>query len=284
MRKEFLFDSLNGINDKYIVEAENYRSIRKAPSWIACTAVAASLLLLTGVVLMLVKNYDHGKKGTNTLKDASSVVTQSEPADGASQIDKMTLNTSANDVSGKAASPVEWACQDEGTLSTENGACIRLVGTDYWLSDKEGYDFLQENYEGIRNSLIASGVCAENMIICEHGYGHLRTDDNTLAVNWRDYLIYNDEVLISIITVSKDSEGTWYGIAFGGTWYEKYNAFLTQHRGDKLVYLYNGTAEWIVTPDNRIYTILDFTEVQNLEEDFDYYSFYKQETNTYTPE
>lgn len=273
MRKEFLFETFEIIDVRYIEEAESYRRLNPATKRKGFILAVASVIIVSGIAVVVLKKYPK-QKIIECPPSNYSLTTDNdyEESDHEGRL-----------IEGTAESEDMNECGGEGTIAT-NGVCISLSGTDYWLSNEEGYAFLQENYIGIKNSLVASGVNAENMIICKNGYGHLQTDSNTVAVNWRDYLIYNDGVLISIVTVSKDADGLWYGIAFGGTWYAQYNEFLEQHRGEELVYLYIGSTEAIVTPNNKIYRLLDFSEVEGLSDSFDYYSFYNQTSNTYTPD
>ncbi len=265
MRREFILDTFEIIDDRFIEEAQTFQKAKKNTAWVQCIGIAASILIVAGIAAMVIKLLS--KKETfiteNTSFSESTISTEE------------TFPESVNET-------VSDGCGEEGVIITDR-ACVHLTGTDYWLDNEEAYAFLIENYAGIKNSLVASGVNAQNMIISETGYGHYRTNDNSVAVNWRDFLVYNDGELISIVSVSKDETGLWYGVAFGGTWYSQYNSFLQQHTGEQLVYLYYGDMEAIVTPDSKIYRLLDFTEIEGLVDGFDYYAFFNQETNTYTP-
>ncbi|MBR2751711.1 MAG: hypothetical protein IKG93_01635 [Clostridiales bacterium] len=270
MRREFILDTFEIIDDRFIEEAKTFQKAKKNAAWVRYIGIAASVLIVAGIAVMVIKLLPRKDTFTteNTLISESISSTATEE----------TLQTSH----GSTNETVPDGCGEEGVIITDR-ACVHLTGVDYWLTNEEAYAFLMENYAGIKNSLEASGVNAQNMVISETGYGHYRTNDNSVAVNWRDFLVYNDEDLISVISVSKDENGLWYGIAFGGSWYSQYNSFLQQHAGQQLVYLYYGDMEAIVTPDNKIYRFMDFAEFEGLVDGFDYYSFFNQETNTYIP-
>lgn len=269
MRRDFILDTFENIDNGLIEEAQTFQKGKKPAIRTRYIGIAASVILIAGITAMVIKLIP--KKNTDTTENlaSSESIGISEDPDQTSQ----ELAAETEDRSG---------CGEEGVIVTDR-ACVKLTGTDYWLENEEAYAFLMENYTGIKNSLEASGVNAQNMVISETGYGHYRTNDNSVAVNWRDFLVYNNGDLISIISVSKDENGLWYGISFGGTWYSRYNSFLQEHTGEQLAYLYYGDMEAIVTPDSKIYRLLDFTEIDGLVDGFDYYSFFNQETNTYTP-
>lgn len=278
MDVNFIFQAFDNIDDAFIEEAEAFHVTKAARKpWVRYAVIAAAAILtVTGIALLAGKYFSQSKK-EELDGDITMPCTQTQVPETVPELQTSTSEHSDTDVSEDTA-----ACGGTGVFATE-GVCVKLEGTDYWLTDEEGYALLMKDYDSIQSSLISSGVPAANMRISEKGYGHMRSDDCTVSVNFRDYLVYNDEKLVSIISVWKDEEGTWYSIAFGGTWFADYNAFLKKHVGEKLVYVYYGYSEAILTPDGKVYQLMNFTEIEGLNESFDYYGFYDQGTNTYTP-
>ena len=130
---------------------------------------------------------------------------------------------------------------------------IDLVGEE--ITEEEAAKYFKENRASIVSSLSASGVAADDIRISEKGYCHINYNgdaDKNLEIrrNFRDYLVYNGEKLVAIVTLTKDNGLLSSTPAFGGTWFDDYNEFLNQHKGQELVYLYAGWMEIIIAPDN----------------------------------
>lgn len=273
MRRDFLFDAWEGIDDKYIEEARTYEYVRKTINWKRVLSIAVAAVVAVGV-------------GIGVYQIATSSPAPNHTTGEPTHRTTMTAQDTTISKDTTIPKDTDSSCGGEGMLVTEN-VCIKLSGTEYWLESEEAYTYLMEKYDEIKYSLISSGVDAQNMVISPNGYSHFRTEDNTVPVNWRDFLVYNDGELIAILTVSKGEipgeTGPHYNVAFGGPWFKQYNDFLMAHKGEKLVYLYIGTTEAVITPDNKIYRTGDLSEVEDLKADFDYYSFFDQKANTYTP-
>lgn len=129
------------------------------------------------------------------------------------------------------------------------------------ITDEEAAAYFAERKGSIAQSLSASGVAADNIRISEKGYCHVcysGVEGERLEVreNFRDYLVYNGETLVAIITLSKENGRLYDTPAFGGPWFADYAAFLRRHRGEELVYVYAGFAEIILTPDGGMYSAL----------------------------
>ena len=147
--------------------------------------------------------------------------------------------------------------------------------------------YLREN-TWIGSALAAGGVSADDITYSETGYCHVSydgTEGKPLEVreSFRDYLAYNDGKLIAIITVTKENGKLSASPAFGGPWFGKYDAFLKGHKGEKLLYVYAGWMEIIITPDNRYVNPQGtdvsayFAGVENP------YAYFYNEAATYTP-
>jgi len=164
---------------------------------------------------------------------------------------------------------------------------ILITGAEYEIHDEEAVAFLEESKESLISSLQAMGETFHEFRICQKGYSHIQTGDagNSMAVDWREYLVYDGDQILAIITVNKDADGLHEYLAWAGLAFESYSQFLAEHRGEELVYLYIGDVEAILTPDHQVYVFghglpdaVDENEKEN------YYSFFKLAQNTYIPE
>lgn len=163
---------------------------------------------------------------------------------------------------------------------------IQVEGSNFEFTNEEGYTYLDSVRTGIQNSLKAMGVNADNIEITKSGYSHVRTGDsgNSIAVNWKDYIAYNGDEIIAIITVMKDEAGFHEYLAWGSQCYADYGKFLAEHKGEELVYIYAGDVDAILAPDNQIYAFgTDISSAVNENEAGQYYTFFKMEQNTYIP-
>ena len=126
------------------------------------------------------------------------------------------------------------------------------------ITDEEAAAYFAEDQGHLIASLTASGVSTENLRISDTGYCHVcyaGVEGEKLEVreNFRDYLVYNGSSLVAIVTLSKENGALYSTPSFGAAWFDDYNAFLQQHRGEELVYVYAGFAEIILTPSGGMY-------------------------------
>lgn len=156
------------------------------------------------------------------------------------------------------------------------------------ITDEEAQAFFKEN-TWIRNSLEASGVFAENLKIKPHGYCHVYYDGAQgkpfeIRQNFRDYLAYDGDKLISIITLTKENGKLSASPAFGGPWFDSFNTLLQQYKGQEIVFVYAGWMEFFVTPDNKWH----YPQGQDLRLEFgakadELYSIFYHEKAVYVP-
>ena len=162
---------------------------------------------------------------------------------------------------------------------------VKVVGEK--ITDAESRTYLQEN-TWIASALSASGVPADNIPYSETGYCHVSYDGTEgkqleLRQNFRDYLAYSGGKLIAIITVTKENGQLSATPAFGGPWFDKYDAFLNAHKGEELLYVYAGFMEIIITPDNQ-YVNPQGTDVSAYFEGVEKpYAYFYCDAATYTP-
>lgn len=168
------------------------------------------------------------------------------------------------------------------------GAKPGVKATGGKITDEEAQEYLALNKESIASSLSASGVPADNITFSKTGYCHVSydgTEGKQLEVreNFRDYLVYSGGKLIAIMTVTKENGALSGTPAFGGPWFDDYDKFLGNHKGEKLLYVYAGYMEIIITPDNTCYNHQGKDVTDYLEGVPNPYEYFYSDSATYTP-
>ena len=163
---------------------------------------------------------------------------------------------------------------------------VKVVGEK--ITDAEAKAYLAEN-TWVGSALAASGVSFEDISYSETGYCHVSydgTEGKQLEVrqNFRDYLAYSDSgKLIAIITLTKENGKLSASPAFGGPWFDRYAAFLKGHKGEKLLYVYAGWMEIVITPDGKCYNPQGSDVSAYMEGVENPYAYFYNEAATYTP-
>ena len=163
---------------------------------------------------------------------------------------------------------------------------VKVVGEK--ITDAEAKAYLAEN-TWVGSALAASGVSFEDITYSETGYCHVSydgTEGKQLEVrqNFRDYLAYSDSgKLIAIITLTKENGKLSASPAFGGPWFGDYAAFLKAHKGEKLLYVYAGWMEIVITPDGKCYNPQGSDVSAYMEGLENPYAYFYSEAATYTP-
>lgn len=162
---------------------------------------------------------------------------------------------------------------------------FELTGEE--ITDEEAQEYFKENTVRFANELTASGVSADNLVITPKGYCHVSYSGVEgkpfeLKQNFRDYLAYNNDKLVAIITLVKENGQLSATPAFGGPWFDNYNAALQQHKGEELVYVYAGWMEFVVTPDGRYFSPMG-TELGLDFGDIDIYKTFYNPKAVYVP-
>lgn len=156
---------------------------------------------------------------------------------------------------------------DEGNYSSggDHGVRIPRLPTDHEIAltgevitDEEAQAYFAENGGGIISALASSGVSTEAVRISDEGYSHISYDGTEgksfeLKQNYRDYLVFNGDEIIAIITLYKENGEIFNTPSFGAKWFEGYGDYLEEHAGEELAYVYAGWFEIIIAPDNTYY-------------------------------
>ena len=130
---------------------------------------------------------------------------------------------------------------------------VTLTGQE--ITDSEAHEYFEKNKDNIIGSLSASGVPTESIKLSDKGYCHISYDgvegkSFEIRQNYRDYLLYIDDELIAIITLWKENGEISATPSFGAAWFDDYNTYLNEHKGEELVFVYAGWMEIIIAPDN----------------------------------
>lgn len=156
------------------------------------------------------------------------------------------------------------------------------------ITDEEAAAYFKEN-TWLQSALGSSGVDADGMHYADHGYCHVNydgTEGKPLEVrrNFRDYLVWNGKGdLIAIVTLTKENGALSDTPAFGGPWFSDYNAFLKEHRGEALVFVYAGWMELVLTPDGGVYNPQGTDVSRYLEGVKNPYEIFRCDEASYTP-
>lgn len=163
-----------------------------------------------------------------------------------------------------------------------------IVTTGEKITDEEAAAYFAEHRAFVISALSSSGVAADNVKISDQGYSHVSYNGTqgerlTVRENFRDYLVYNGDALVAIITLYKEN-GTLYDTPmFGAAWFDAYNAFLREYKGEALVYIYAGQAEIILTPQGSMYAPLGYDPTRYMDGIEDPYHLFYHPGNVFVP-
>lgn len=156
------------------------------------------------------------------------------------------------------------------------------------ITDEEAKEYFRKNQNSIVSALTSSGVSSNSIKISDKGYGHVNYNGEEgksfeVRQNYRDYLVYDGNKLIAIITLWKENGEIFDTPSFGAKWFNDYNEYLQNHAGEKLVYAYAGWLEIIIAPDNTYFNPMGHDVSAYLEGIDKPYEMFYHETATYTP-
>jgi len=201
----------------------------------------------------------------------TTVILVNEDSGGETVIVSNNDNTTSNDGNGTTEVSTSQAYQggdvygDPDDQSGGNGVNIpalpfdksfELTGEE--ITDEEAQQYFKENTVRFVNELTASGVSADNLKIMPKGYCHVMYDGTEgksfeIRQNFRDYLAYNGDKLVAIITLTKEDGKLSATPAFGGPWFDDFNAALQKYKGQELIFIYAGWMEFVITPDGSYF-------------------------------
>ena len=189
---------------------------------------------------------------------------------GGPGIDPAAAATSQEDGDGSVNTPFQTV-QPGDSYSGGPETSAGVTGTQYWcvpcippapgavevgekITDEEAQVWLAEN-TWIRSALTASGVPADSAVYSEKGYCHVKYDGNVdkkqaeVRLDFRDYLLWDGDKLIAIVTLTKENGQIDGTPAFGGPGFDAFGAFLREHKGEELLFVYAKFMEIVILPD-----------------------------------
>lgn len=176
-----------------------------------------------------------------------------------------------------------------------DGVCIPVLPFDRSIevtgkeiTDEDAKEYFNENKSRIFSTLSASGVSTDSLKISEKGYCHVNFNGAEgkcfeLRQNYRDYLVYNGNKLVAIVTLYEDNGQIYDTLSLGAPWFDNYNSFLQNHKGEELVYVYAGWFEMIIAPDNTCYNPMNHDTAGYLDGEENPYEIFYHEKAVYVP-
>ncbi|MBE6834898.1 MAG: hypothetical protein E7515_01450 [Ruminococcaceae bacterium] len=237
---------------------------------ISLTAVFVLTLVAIGICKSgIIGNYIEKSGGDH---DKTGITLVNEDSDGETVIVNPTDNENTNDPLQTTEVSTSQANQGDSSYGGEQSGGnvggwniralpfdkqIKVIGEE--LTDEEAAEYFKENTVRFKNELTASGVSADNLVIMPKGYCHVMYDGvegKSLEIrqNFRDYLAYNGDKLVAIITLTKEDGKLFASPSFGGPWFDDFNAMLQRYKGQELIFIYAGWMEFVVTPDNSYFS------------------------------
>lgn len=231
----------------------------------------AVVVVFTLAALGLWKSGIIGNRIEKSGANDTTVILVNENSNGETVIVSNNDNTTSNDGNGTTEVSTSQAYQggdvygDPDDQSGGNGVNIpalpfdksfELTGEE--ITDEEAQQYFKENTVRFVNELTASGVSADNLKIMPKGYCHVMYDGTEgksfeIRQNFRDYLAYNGDKLVAIITLTKEDGKLSATPAFGGPWFDDFNAALQKYKGQELIFIYAGWMEFVITPDGSYF-------------------------------
>lgn len=247
-----MLNSLFERRDKYIAEQEIKRKINMK---IAVSVCSLCLVAIAGFGIWQSGNFKTTLKPTDniqgTVQPTENDKSNNTPTTDIGIIQNNDQQTPGNDTPTNDGNGDFYSVGGFMIPYPPQSNSITFTGEK--ITDEEAAAYFSENKVSIVSSLSSSGVAADNIKISEHGYCFISydgTEGKGLEVrqNFRNYLVYNGNRLIAIITLAKENGELSNTVSFGAKWFDGYNKFLQAHAGQKLIYVYANT-EIVIAPD-----------------------------------
>lgn len=141
-----------------------------------------------------------------------------------------------------------------------------LDGLDFTgeaITDDEATKYFNDNREYFISSLSSSGVETGNIRFSEKGYSHVLYEGiegkkGEVRRNFRDYIIYNGDEIIAIVTMVKEDGVLRDSIAYGAPWFDNYKSMLDKYKGQELVFAYAKMTELVLAPDGTCFNPMGY--------------------------
>ena len=261
-------------------------------------AIAAMLLFVMGIGVIL--------KGTirNKGPEAGASIEAHASAETQAMVSQVN-GTGAGPTGLTEAGPGVFDSTPDGGTETDPGSggvgTIPKIPEDHTIvltgepiTDKEAAAYFETELNYICEGLRTMGVTLADPHISSTGYcyvqyGGYEGEGLTVHQNFRDYLLYDGEELVSIVTLFKvpGEDGRIHNSpSFGGEWMKGYGEWLVEHKGQELLFVRAGDAEFILASngDRMNPAGMSQEEIDQYFEGVAYpYEIFYCEAATYTP-
>lgn len=274
-------------------EYEKQKSIRRK-NLIKISSFAVCVLLAGFIGFAIKNNKSDLIKSENVLGKAPNSAASSE-----NQV-SLTMNSNQTDeaisekgeiITEKFADGGNYA---EGFAPPGHYFCIPIVPFDRSfkltgevITEEEAQKYLSENKRRIAASLGADNVSVDSIRFSDGfryvSYTGREGESFTINQGNIDYLVYNGDKLIAILTLMKVNGELSDSTAYGARWFERYNNFLQSHKGEELVNVWALNCHIIVAPDNTCFNPMGADVSGYVEGIENPYEVYYHENAVYVP-
>ena len=206
----------------------------------------------------------NSEKGNNSNEAASSSSSEASETSRAESSAPQSATTTAD------------SSVPDGSLP--NIACIPDSNTKQYLGEKisreEAVKYFTEHAEILESKLSAGGaklvnngaeskttdsiVYSDGTILVRDGYCHVSYygksgEGLTIKQNSMDFHVFSGGKLIAIVTLVKENGAISGTPAFGAPWFGDFQDLMYKHSGQKLLFVYAGAMEFVITPDGKVF-------------------------------
>ena len=292
-------DKINDIDDDLLtLETPAVKTDLRRKTLVISLASAAAVALVIGGALLIpnlmnsssgtsVKKKDKSEKSRGDSYNASTIVegdvdAYEEPASADDSEDSYEEEQITED----GTSTYNKSDTATGVLDMGDVVSLRVIGGAYEFDSDEGLDYLMENINIVRMTLMDDGVSINDLKLSEEGYSqYVVSDDNqdSVIVNSKTYIVYSEDKAVAFLTATKDTDGFTMLIDDRSQWLRTSGSFFEEHKNEELINVFFGDTEVFIAKDGSYCASSD-----DLGKQFDenmtkeYYDIYKTEFNTIT--
>ena len=274
-------------------EYEKQRGVKRK-NMIKFSSLAVCVVLVGFIGFSLKNNESDLIKSENVLgkspNSAASPENSVAVTMNATQVDEAISENEEASIKGF----VDGGYYSQGFTPPGHDVCIPIVPFDRSfkltgevITEEEAQKYLSENKKRIAYSLAADSISVDSIRFSD-GYRYVSytgAEGESFSINQGniDYLVYNGDKLIAIVTLMKVNGELSDSTAYGAKWFEDYNNFLQSHKGEELVNVWALNCHIIVAPDNTCFNPRG-TDVSGYIEGIENpYELYYHEAAVYVP-
>lgn len=244
-------------------EYEKQKSIRRK-NIIKFSSLTAFVVLIGLIGFSLKDNKIESVRSDNVLAKGQNAVNATESAISNDEPEYYEKEETSVSNENQQEVIVDGGNYANGVTPPGNNFCIPLVPFDKsfkltgeTITEEEAEKYLNENKKRIISSLASDRVSVDSIRFSD-GYRYVSytgAEGESFKINQSniDYLVYNGDKLVAIVTLMKYNGELSDSIAYGARWFEGYNKFLQSHKDEKLVNVWALNCHIIVAPDNTCF-------------------------------